>query len=141
MIVADANLLIYLTCRTPQTELARRVYASDAEWAVPILWEPEVLNALLLMCRAGMLSVDDAVKAWQHAASAVAGRVHGCAASTVLATGEQTGLTAYDAYYVALARTLGVYLITEDKKIRRACPDVTRSLLECVEGTREPPKH
>lgn len=46
----------------------------------------------------------------------------------VLRTANETGLTVYDAYYVTLARSLGVLLVTEDGKIKRNCPDVARSL-------------
>ena len=132
VIVADANVLLYLVCDTPQTELARRVYAADADWAVPILWEPEVLNGLLVMHRAGLLELEDATTAWRNAAMATAGCVHDCNAGSVLDTAAQTGLSVYDAYYVTLARMLNVPLVTEDKKVRRACSDIARSMRDHV---------
>jgi hypothetical protein len=40
---------------------------------------------------------------------------------------------------VALAHTLGVPLITEDKQILRACPDIARSMREFLSPPRPPP--
>ena len=133
MTVADANLLIYLVCETPRTSVARQVRTADAEWAAPALWEAEVLNGLLVMRRAGLLSLEDAVHAWRNASAATAGRVHACNPIKVLETADRTGLSAYDAHYVVLARALGAYLVTEDKKILRACPEVARSMRAFLE--------
>lgn len=139
MIVADANVLLHLVCGTQQTDLARRVYDSDAEWAAPVLWEPEVLNGLLVMHRAGLLGLEDAVTAWRNAAMATRGRIHDCNPGSVLKTAEHTGLTAYDAYYVTLARALRVLLITEDKQVLQTCPDVGRSMRDYLTGVRKEP--
>lgn len=128
MIVADANTLLYLVCDTPLTELARQVHAADPAWVAPALWEAEVLNGLLGMRRRGWLDLADAVQAWRCATAALAGRVHASDASAILRTAEETGLSAYDAHYVELARSLGVWLVTEDQQVLRRCPDVARSL-------------
>ena len=128
MIVADANVLIYLVCETSRTGVAGQVRAADAEWAAPALWEAEVLNGLLVMRRAGLLDLEDAVQAWRNAAAATEGRVHACSPTKVLETADRTGLSAYDAHYVVLARALKAYLVTEDKKLLRTCPDVARSM-------------
>ncbi len=135
MIVADANLLIHLVCGTQQTELARRIHASDSKWAVPPLWEPEVLNGLLSIYRAGLLEFEDAMTAWQNAVAVTSGHLCNCDPVSVLETAKQTGLTAYDAYYVTLARSLGVFLVSEDKQVLRACPDVGRSMRDFLTDT------
>jgi predicted nucleic acid-binding protein len=128
MIVVDANVVIYLVFETSFTPLAREVYARDSDWVVPDLWEAEVLNGLLNEVRAGHTTVEDALRAASNAATLLTGRAHRCDREAVLRTAQATHLTAYDAYYVVLARTLGVQLVTEDAAIRRNCPDVARSL-------------
>ena len=70
MIVADANLLINFVCATEHAHLARQVREKDPDWMSPGLWRAEVLNGLLVMHRAGLLSVEDATKAWHNAAAA-----------------------------------------------------------------------
>ena len=128
MIVVDANIVIYLLCGTPQTDLARQAYSADSDWIVPELWEPEVLNGLMGMRRGGLLDLEEAIRVWHKAAELFFGHVRKCDPPSVLRTAEQAELTAYDAYYVTLARTLGVMLVTEDRKIQETCPDVARSL-------------
>jgi hypothetical protein len=54
--------------------------------------------------------------------------VRKCHGPSVLRTAEVAGLSAYDAHYVALARSLSVRLVTEDGKILRTCPDVALSM-------------
>lgn len=128
MIVADANILIYLVRETSFTPLAREVYAKDSEWVVPELWEAEVLNGLMREVKCGSLDLESAIRVVQYAAAVLAGRVQKCERTAVLRIADDTGLTAYDAYYVALARTRGVKLVTEDGKIIRTCPDVALSM-------------
>jgi len=128
MIVADANLLIYFACDTPRTELARRVHAIDPDWIAPWLWEAEVLNGLLVMHRAGLLGMAEAAQAWRNAAMAILDTSLATDPGRVLAIARASKLSAYDACYVALAQATGAVLVTEDKQILRACPDVARSL-------------
>ena len=128
MIVVDANIIIYLVFETSFTPLARQAYARDPDWVVPDLWEAEVLNGLVSEVAAGHTTVEDAVRAASNAAALLSGRTHRCDRATVLRTARSAQLTAYDAYYVVLARDLGVQVVTEDRRISRNCPDVARSL-------------
>ena len=128
MIVVDANTIIYLVRDSSFTWLAREVYAQDSDWIVPPLWKPEVLNGLLREVRTGNLVLGEAIEAASNAARILFGKVQDCEPATVLRTAEEARLTAYDACYVALARSLGVKLVTEDGRIKRQCKDVAQSL-------------
>jgi predicted nucleic acid-binding protein len=138
MIVVDANIVIYLVYETSFSPLARRVYAADPDWVVPELWEAEVLNGLMNELRAGHTRLDDVIQAAANAASLVAVKSHSCDRTNVLRTAHEARLTAYDAYYVALARTLGVRLVTEDSRVKAHCGDVARSLRGFLELPEEP---
>jgi len=139
MIVADANLLINYVCATPFSDLARRVKAHDPDWVSPHLWKAEVLNGLLIMQRAGLLSLDRAILAFHNAAAATVVGVHGDDPDAILSAAHASKLTAYDATYVVLARSLRFLLITEDKQILRACPDVARSMRQFLSPPQPPP--
>jgi predicted nucleic acid-binding protein len=128
MIVVDANIIIYLVRETLLTPLARKVYGRDNDWVVPEIWEAEVLNGLLREVCAGYLELKDAITASTNAAAILSGKVHKCDRSAVLHIARGAGLTAYDAYYVVLARSLGVPLVTEDAKVIKNCPDVACSI-------------
>jgi len=41
-------------------------------------------------------------------------------------------LSAYDARFIALARAFGQKLVTEDARLRKACPDDTLSIAEAL---------
>lgn len=90
--------------------------------------QSEVLNALLQETKVRKIALHDALDAAGSAARLLTYRAEGCEHSTILTTAHSTGLTAYDATYAVLARSLGVLLVTEDKQILRACPDVARSM-------------
>jgi predicted nucleic acid-binding protein len=139
MIVVDANVVIYLVFETTFTRWARDVYARDPDWVVPDLWEAEVLNGLLNEVRAGHTRVGDALVAAGHAATLLAGRAHKCDREAVLRVAYTSRLTAYDAHYVVLARALGVKLVTEDRLIKRRCPEVAMSLKAFLGLSEEPP--
>lgn len=139
MIVVDANAIIPLVRENSFTPLARSLYAADPDWIVPSLWQPEVLNALLNEVKAGNVTLEGALQAADMAARLLRDRVRDCRPSAILTTAHTAGLTAYDATYVVLARSLGLHLITEDKQILRHCPDVARSMRQFLTPLREPP--
>jgi len=138
MIVVDANVIMAFLLDTPLAAAARDIHARDAGWVAPPLCQFEVWNALLQETKAQKIALQDATAAAGTAMRLLANRTDGCEPSIILATAYATGLTAYDATYVVLARSLGVVLVTEDKQILRACPDAARSIRQFLSPP-EPP--
>ncbi len=128
MIVADTNLVSYLLIQGEQTEGARRVWQVDPDWRLPPLWRAEFLSVLTLSTRAGVLNGEGALLVWRRATSLFAGTEMDPEGEMVLAVALRDGLSAYDAQFVALAERLGVPLVTADKAILRARPDLARSI-------------
>ena len=128
MIVVDANVVVAFLLDSPLTPDARAVRARDATWVTHPLCRSEVLNAMLQVTKARKIALHDAIAAAETASRLLTDRTDGCAPSAILTTAQLSGLTAYDATYVVLARSLGVAVVTEDKQILRACPDVARSM-------------
>ena len=54
--------------------------------------------------------------------------------SASLRTSASLGVSAYDARFLAAARALGVKLVTEDARLRRAAPELTQSLTAALAG-------
>ena len=50
----------------------------------------------------------------------------------VLELAAQLRISAYDARFVAVARDLGLRLVTEDAKLRKAAPTLTNSLADAL---------
>lgn len=139
MIVVDANAIVPLVRESSFTPLARALYAADPNWMVPPLWQSEVLNALLNEVRAGNVRLEGAMQAADMAVRLLRDGVRDVPPSAILTVAHASGLTAYDATYVVLARSLGLLLITEDKKILRSCPDIARSMRQFLAPPEAPP--
>ncbi|MFW6313566.1 MAG: type II toxin-antitoxin system VapC family toxin, partial [Spirochaetota bacterium] len=71
----------------------------------------------------------EATKAFTGALATFSSREHEVAPDAALRIALESGLSAYDAEYVALARELGCTLLTNDGRIVREAPDVARQLV------------
>ena len=80
------------------------------------------------MVRRKMLSLADAVTATRGAEEQMSGREYSVPSDVVLSLAAESGCTAYDAEFVALALELGVPLVTADGGILRAFPRLARPL-------------
>lgn len=123
MIVVDTNVLVYLCTESPYRGAAEGWWARDSEWCVPALALTETANVLLGMVRRGSLDAEAALLACRILQRRLR-QAAPIAAERVLATALASGLSAYDAEFVAVARELGVRLLTHDAAVLRNCPDV-----------------
>jgi len=128
MIVVDTNVIGYLYLSSAYSEQAERALLKDAEWAAPLLWRSELRNVLALYMRKGWLSLEDAVRIMDEAVRLMAGREYAVDSVQVLELVEESTCSAYDCEFVALARDLGVPLVTVDKQILRDFPREAVSL-------------
>jgi len=128
MIVADTNLIAYFSIHTECSALAEAVCAVDPIWAAPLLWRSEYRETLLkYMHHAGMY-FEAAISSLRLAEETVAGREYSVDGRKVLELAYQTKCSAYDCEYVALAQDLGVPLVTADRQVLRAFPEIAVSL-------------
>lgn len=122
MIVADCTLIAHLFIDTPDTELARTVLRMDDDWTAPALWGSEFRNVLTKYVRADRLALHAALDAATVAEQLMAPGTRSVSSVQVLALATSSGCSAYDAEYVSLAQTLGVFLITSDARLTRLFP-------------------
>lgn len=93
----------------------------DDHAVVPQLWELEVANALLVAERRGRVTEAQATRIVSLlSALPISIDPTGPAMTTLLATGRQHRLSAYDSTYLVLAARDGLPLATLDEKLRRA---------------------
>jgi predicted nucleic acid-binding protein len=128
MIVVDTNVIAYLLITGDHTSAARATLARDPEWAAPLLWRSEFRNVLGLYLRRRELSLREAIVLQTAAESLMRGREHAVLSSDVLALTRESARSAYDCEFVALARHLGVPLVTSDRQLRRSFPKHTVDL-------------
>ncbi|MBI4540131.1 MAG: type II toxin-antitoxin system VapC family toxin [Gemmatimonadetes bacterium] len=124
MIVADANLIVYLHVPGQKTAAAVRVFGVDPIWCAPLLWRSEVRNVLWQLMRGDSLGLRDALAIMVHAEALMAGQEYRLASGAVLELATSSGCSAYECEYVALARELGVRLVTSDRRVLSSFPDI-----------------
>lgn len=130
MIVVDTNVLAYFLIASPLSGQANAVHLEDPEWAAPALWRSELRNVLTKLMRRGGLSLSQALRHFAEAEVTLARRQYDSDTAAVLELAARTGCTACDCEFAALARDLGVPLVTADRRLAAAFPDIAVTLGE-----------
>ena len=128
MIVVDTNLIGYLLLTSDRSEIAELALRKDAEWAAPQLWRSELRNVLAQYVRRSLLGLEDAQRIMNAATDLMSGREYQVASDPVLKLAAESGCSAYDCGFVALAQDLGVALVTVDRQVLRAFPEIAVGL-------------
>lgn len=128
MIVVDANILVQLYLHGEHTSAVVSLLENEPDWMVPVLWRSEFRNTLATHLRRGYLALELALRIQSEAEDLLSGVEYDIDSDTVLRLTESSGCSAYDCEYVALAKKLGCRLVTQDKQVLRAFPDVARAL-------------
>jgi predicted nucleic acid-binding protein len=127
MIVADTNLIVYLYITGDQTPLAQKVLAKDPHWIVPPLWQSEFRNVLAGYIRRGM-ALPKAKQILKDALNTLEPHQVAPSSDFVLDLITESDCTAYDCEFLALARQLGIPLVTADKQLLARFPSLATSL-------------
>ena len=130
MIVVDTDVMVSLLLGGEHGEEAARLFERDPEWAAPVILTSELRNVLLGYVRRGVLTADEARGMSEDAAAVLGGRTATVSDGETLDTALECDLSAYDAEFVVLARTLGVRLVTLDGGILSGAGDVAVGLGE-----------
>jgi predicted nucleic acid-binding protein len=128
MIVVDTNVIAYLFIKGERTKQARTILKKDAEWMAPILWRGEFQNVLGFYLRKNLISLHEANQIMNEAVSLMQNGEYQIPTSSVLDLVQVSGCSAFDCEYVALARELGIPLVTSDKKLIDAFSDIAISM-------------
>jgi predicted nucleic acid-binding protein len=115
LIVPDTNLIVYLLVRGQESEFR---------------------NALIFYVRKGLMELDEAATHGLHAERLVEDSSHPVDSLRVLSLAAQSGCSAYDCEFVALAQELGVPLVTSDRKLATKFKPLAILLREYVQRAR-----
>lgn len=124
MIVVDTNLIVYLYLQGEYTTHAEQVLQRDSTWAAPLLWRSEFRNVLSFYLRQKLLALKGAEEIMEKAEAFLLGREYEIASAHVLRLANASQCSAYDCEFVSLAQELGVPLVTADRKVLKAFPQV-----------------
>ncbi len=102
--------------------LAPDAFLKDSEWNVPLLWRSEFRNVLAYYLRRADWAIEQAREVMHEAESLLEGNEYMVDSFSVLKLVDQSGCSAYDCEFVALAQDLGLPLVTCDGGILKAFP-------------------
>lgn len=124
MIVVDTNTIAYLYLPTEYTGDVENLLDVDSEWIAPALWRSEFRNILALYIRKNLLDFNTACEMQAEAEKLLANNEYQVDSVSVLRLANETGCSAYDCEFVALATSLNLKLITADKKLLNTFPNI-----------------
>lgn len=123
MIVVDTNVVAYLFLRSERTDQAEAALTRDREWVAPLLWRSEMRSVLAVQVRGGGLPLGDAERIVEEAEALMAGGEYAVDSREVLRHAAESGCSAYDCEFVALASRLAAPLVTVDRRVLAAFPE------------------
>ena len=128
MIVVDTNVVAYYFIEGDKTAMARELMRADPDWRLPALWRHEYLNVLATYARQGGATVAESRELWRLAGNLLSSREQQVEPEAALALAVDHKLSAYDAQYIVLAQGLHTVLVTEDRRLVKAFPSITRTM-------------
>jgi predicted nucleic acid-binding protein len=128
LIVVDTDVIGYLFLTSARSASAERALERDQDWAAPLLWRTELRSVFSLYVRKAWHELGQAMQSMESAASLMRGGEYDVPSGEVLRLAAESGCTAYDCEFVALARDLRVPLVTADRQLLDAFPGVAVSL-------------
>lgn len=128
MIVVDTNVVVYLLLVSPQTAEAEAVWRRDRDWWVPFQLRSEFRNVLASQVRQRLIAEAAAFDLMGQAEELIAGRELRVGSKRILELAFASGCTSYDCEFVALAKDLGIRLVTADRKVVASFPETAVSI-------------
>ncbi len=132
MIVADTNLIAYFLIPGQRGAEAEAVFRKDSKWAAPLLWRSEFRNVLALYLRRSVLSLQQALEIMADAEALLRGREYSLPSEPIIRLVAGSACSAYDCEFIALAKELGISLVTADAKVLGAFAETAISPVKFV---------
>ena len=133
-VVVDTNVIAYYWLPGAHTQNAVALRRMTDDWFVPGLWRSEFRNVLAGYLRAGIIGLDQARALIRSAEADLVDCEREVDSAAVMDLVAASTCSAYDCEFVALARHIGIPLVTEDTSLVRAFPDVAMTMRVALEG-------
>ena len=133
-IVVDTNVIAYFWLPGANTEAAVAVRQRTGDWYAPRLWRSEFRNVLARYLRARTVGLTQAKAVIRGAEAELADFERDVDSMQVMDLVAVSTCSAYDCEFVALAKSMGIALVTEDARIVRDFPDVAVTMTTVLAG-------
>ena len=128
MIVVDTNVIAYLYLSGEYSDLSERLLERDPDWMAPRLWRSEFRNVLALYLRKELMGFQDSLEILEEAERLMSDSEFEVPSALVMQLAGESGCSAYDCEFIALARYFRVPLATNDNALLQAFPDTAQSV-------------
>ena len=132
-VVVDTSVIAYYWLPGVHTENAVALRRRTDDWFVPRLWRSEFRNVLARYLRARIIGLDQARALIRSAEAELSDCEREVDSAAVMDLVAASSCSAYDCEFVALARQMGIPLVTEDAGLLRAFPDVAIGMTAALE--------
>ena len=133
-VVVDTNVIAYYWLPGEHTENAVALRRMPDDWFVPRLWRSEFRNVLARYLRARIIGLDQARALIRSAEAELVDCERKVDSTAVMDLVAASACSAYDCEFVALARQMGIPLVTEDTGLVGAFPDVAMTMTVALAG-------
>lgn len=128
MIVVDTNVIAYLFIKGSSSKSAEKLLKTDSEWISSPLWRSEFRSVLSLYLRKKEISLKQAQNIAQLAEEFMQDREFQPDSDLILELVSTSKCSSYDCEFVALAKSLDLFLYTSDQKILKEFPKLAKSI-------------
>ena len=135
MLLVDTNVVAYLLIEGDHTQAAQQLRRRDPDWRSEAFLLVEFTNVLASSVATKRMTLGLAESSLGKAVALFDGKLRSMPHAPVLAAAVRHGVSAYDARFLALAEAIGLPVVTEDKKLRDAAPNLTQSLADALAGS------
>jgi predicted nucleic acid-binding protein len=134
MLLVDTNVVAYLLIEGDHTQAAQQLRRRDPDWRSEAFLLVEFTNVLASSVATKRMTLGLAENSLGKAVALFDGKLRSMPPASVLAAAVRHRVSAYDARFLALAEAIGLPVVTEDKKLRDAAPNLTQSLADALAG-------
>ncbi len=128
MIVVDTNVIAYLFIKGSYSKTAEKLLKTDSEWISSPLWKSEFRSVVSLYLRKKEISLKQAQNIVQLAEEFMDDREFQPDSNLILDLVSTSKCSPYDCEFVALAKSLDLFLYTSDRKILKEFPKLAKSI-------------
>jgi predicted nucleic acid-binding protein len=135
VIVVDTNVLAYAVLPGERSATVQALADRDPHWVAPRLWRWELRNVLATTIRVRRLRLSDALAAFAAAEQLVEDVGVETSVEHCLRVAARGRVSAWDAEFVCVAETLGVSLVTADRRLCQAFPECAVALEDAASAS------
>ena len=128
MVLVDTNVVVALWVQSDRTDRARRLLERDPDRRTESFALIEFANVMSTYVRNGLAVESQALLRLEEAERFLGPGMVLASHRSSLSAAVAHGVAVYDARFLVVASELGVRLVSEDLKLRRAAPELTQSL-------------